>query len=176
MKIGIFCSANNNIDPEFFRLTEELGKWMGRNGHDLVFGGCNLGLMECIARSVHDAGGRTIGMIPTMIEKHGRVSDYVDVNISCNDLSDRKQLIMAQADIFIALPGGIGTLDEIFTVAASHTIGYHHKKVILYNMKGFWNSTIALLDDMQEHGFVRGKWSDFIAIANDFESLINYID
>ena len=176
MKIGIFCSANNNIDPEFFRLTEELGKWMGRNGHDLVFGGCNLGLMECIARSVHDAGGHTIGMIPTMLEKHGRVSDYVDVNVACSDLSDRKQLMMAQADIFIALPGGVGTLDAIFTVAASHTIGYHSKRVVLYNMKGFWDSTIALLDDMQQRGVIRGKWSDFIAVANDFESLINYIE
>ena len=175
MKIGIFCSANNNIDPDFFRLTEELGKWMGRNGHDLVYGGCDLGLMECIARSVHRAGGRTIGMIPTILEKNGRVSDYVDVNVSCDNLSDRKQLIMAQADIFIALPGGIGTLDEIFTVAASHTIGYHHKMVVLYNMKGFWNSTIALLNDMQERGLIRGKWSDFIAVANDFESLVEYV-
>jgi uncharacterized protein (TIGR00730 family) len=176
MKIGIFCSANDSIDPEFFRLTEELGTWMGRSGHDLVFGGCNLGLMECIARSVHDAGGHTIGMIPTMLEKHGRVSDYVDVNVACSDLSDRKQLMMAQADIFIALPGGVGTLDEIFTVAASHTIGYHSKRVVLYNMKGFWDSTIALLDDMQQRGVIRGKWSDFIAVANDFESLINYIE
>lgn len=175
MKIGIFCSANNDIDSDFFRLTEELGTWIGRNGHDLVYGGCDLGLMECIARSVHRAGGRTIGMIPTILEKNGRVSDYVNVNVSCDNLSDRKQLIMAQADIFIALPGGIGTLDEIFTVAASHTIGYHHKMVVLYNMKGFWDSTIALLDNMQERGLIRGKWSDFIAIANDFDSLVEYV-
>ncbi|MCI6550101.1 MAG: TIGR00730 family Rossman fold protein, partial [Prevotella sp.] len=64
MKIGIFCSANEQIDPDFFRMTEELGQWMGRNGHTVVFGGCNLGLMECVAKAAREAGGRTIGVIP----------------------------------------------------------------------------------------------------------------
>ena len=176
MKIGVFCSANNNIDPDFFQMTEELGTWMGQHGHDLVFGGSNIGLMECIAKAVHDAGGQTIGMVPTIIEKNGGTSDYVDVNFACNDLSDRKQLMLAQSDLCVALPGGVGTLDEIFTVVASHAIGYHHKMLILYNMKGFWNSTIALLDDMQSRGFIRGKWTDFIGVANDFEALKHYFE
>ena len=60
MKIAVFCSANSNLDPDFFKMTEELGRWMAENGHTLVFGGCNLGLMECVAKAVHDAGGTTI--------------------------------------------------------------------------------------------------------------------
>lgn len=171
MKIGIFCSANDHIDPDYFRLTEELGTWMGRHGHDLVFGGCNLGLMECIARAVRRAGGRTIGIVPAIIEKNGRTSDHADVVVPCSDLSDRKDLLLAQSDVLVALPGGVGTLDEIFTVLASHTIGYHQKKMILYNMKGFWDSTIALLDDLEQRGFVRGHRSDFIDVAPDFDSL-----
>lgn len=171
MKIGIFCSANTNIDADFFKATEQFGRWIGSNGHTLVYGGCNLGLMECVGKAVRESGGRTIGMIPSLVEKHGKVSDHVEVHVACNDLSDRKELILAQSEVLVALPGGIGTLDEIFTVAASHTIGYHRKMVVLYNMKGFWNSTIALLDDMQRQGFIRGRWSDFIAVANDFEEL-----
>lgn len=171
MKIGIFCSANEHIDADFFQFTEELGTWIGRQGHDLVFGGCNLGLMECVGKSVHQSGGRTIGMVPVIVEKNGRVSDYVDVNVACDDLTDRKALMMAQADVFIALPGGIGTLDEVFTVAASHTIGYHHKMVVLYNMKGFWNPMIAMLNEMQACGFIRGEWTEFIAVANNFAEL-----
>ena len=67
MKIGIFCSANANIDPEFFKNTEELGKWAGQNKHTIVFGGCNMGLMECIAKATREAGGHTIGVIPQII-------------------------------------------------------------------------------------------------------------
>ena len=171
MKIGIFCSANADIDPDYFVLTEELGRWMGESGHRLVYGGVSLGLMECIGRAVHESGGMTIGMVPQIIEKHGRTSEYLDVTIPCDDLSDRKALMMAQADVFIALPGGIGTLDEVFTVTASHTIGYHGKMVVLYDMKGFWSSTIALLDDLQARGFIRGRWTDFIKVARSLDDI-----
>lgn len=71
----------------------------------------------------------------------------------------------------MALPGGIGTLDEIFTVASSHTIGYHRKPVVLYNITGFWSPLIALLDDMSAQGMIRGDWKDFIAVADDLDGL-----
>jgi uncharacterized protein (TIGR00730 family) len=79
--------------------------------------------------------------------------------------------MMDQSDVFIALPGGIGTLDEIFTVASSATISYHQKKVILYNMKGFWGSLIALLDDLQEKGMIRGNWREYIKTAESIEEI-----
>ena len=171
MKIGVFCSANGQIDSEFFRATEELGRWLAQNGYDLVFGGVNQGLMECIAHAVHEGGGRTIGVVPTIVEKSGRTSQYVEVEIRCDNLTDRKQLMMDQSDVFVALPGGIGTLDEVFTVAASATIGYHDKPVILYNLKGFWNPLIALLDDLQQRNMVRGQWQQYINVANSLEEL-----
>ena len=171
MKIGVFCSANGQIDPDFFRATEELGRWLAQNGYDLVFGGVNQGLMECIAHAVHEGGGRTIGVVPTIVEKSGRTSQYVEVEIRCDNLTDRKQLMMDQSDVFVALPGGIGTLDEVFTVAASATIGYHDKPVILYNLKGFWNPLIALLDDLQQRNMVRGQWQQYINVANSLEEL-----
>ena len=86
--------------------------------------------------------------------------------------------MLVKSDVVIALPGGIGTLDEIFTVAASHTIGYHKKTVILYNMKGFYDSLIALLNDMQDRGMIRGKWTDYIRTADnisDIEDIIKSI-
>ena len=178
MKISVFCSANDNIDKDFFKMTEELGAWIAKNGHSIVFGGCNCGLMECIGNSVKNAGGMTIGVIPQIIEKGGKVSDSIDVNIACDNLSDRKELMLVKSDVVIALPGGIGTLDEIFTVAASHTNGYHKKTVILYNMKGFYDSLIALLNDMQDRGMIRGKWTDYIRTADnisDIEDIIKSI-
>ncbi len=175
MKICVFCSANQQIAPEFFNLTAELGTWAAENGHAIVYGGVNQGLMECVAKAAKTAGGQTIGVIPMMVEKSGRVSDYVDIEIPCDNLSDRKQLMMDQSDMFIALPGGIGTLDEVFTVAASATIGYHQKLVILYNMNGFWNSLIALLNDLQQRGMIRGDWHDHIKTADSLEEICRMI-
>ena len=175
MKICIFCSANQQIDPDFFRMTEELGQWASREGHTIVYGGVNQGLMECVGKAAHEAGGRTIGVIPRIVEKSGRISDYVDIEMLCDNLSDRKQMMEDQSDVFVALPGGIGTIDELFTIAAAHTIGYHDKLVILYNMKGFWDSLIAMLDDLQQKGMVRGNWHDYIAVANNLEELSRII-
>ena len=116
MKVCVFCSANHDLDRDFFAKTWELGEWLAKEGHTLVFGGTDLGLMECIAKSVHEAGGQIIGVVPSKVEENGHVSEYLDVHIPCDNLNDRKALMMAQSDVFIALPGGIGTLDEIFSV------------------------------------------------------------
>ena len=175
MKICIFCSANENIAAEYFELTRELGLWAARHGHTIVFGGVNQGLMECVARAAKEGGGHTIGVVPRVIECSGRLSDYADVDIPCDNLSDRKQLMMDQSDVFIALPGGLGTLDEIFTVVASATIGYHDKRVILYSMTRFWEPLVQLLDTLTARGMVRGPWQDHVSVAHclaDIERLL----
>lgn len=176
MKIGVFCSANNNIADIYFEKTRELGKWLGENGHSLVYGGCNVGLMECVAQSAKAAGATIIGVVPSLVEKGGRMSDILDVFIHTDNLSDRKDLLLLHSDIVIALPGGVGTLDEIFTVAASHTIGYHQKKVILYNVNGFWNSLVALLNDLADKSMIRGRIEDCIMVANTLEEIEMLID
>ena len=171
MNICIFCSANSNIPTEYFERTSELGTWMGANGHMLVFGGCNLGLMECVAKAVHDANGMTVGVVPTIVEKGGKVSDYVDVKILCDNLSDRKDLMIERSDVIIALPGGVGTLDEIFTVLAAASIGYHSKRVILYNIGGFWDSLIAMLDDLKTRGVLRAGFDDTVKVAHTLDEI-----
>ena len=171
MNICIFCSANSNIPTEYFERTSELGTWMGANGHTLVFGGCNLGLMECVAKAVHDAKGMTVGVVPTIVEKGGKVSDYVDVKILCDNLSDRKDLMIERSDVIIALPGGVGTLDEIFTVLAAASIGYHSKRVILYNIGGFWDSLITMLDDLKTRGVLRAGFDETVKVAHTLDEI-----
>ena len=171
MKICVFCSANNTIDQAFFQATEELGRWLTEKGHELVFGGVNQGLMECVAKAAKEAGGHTIGVVPSIVEETGRTSQYNDEVVTCNNLNERKQLMLDMSDVFIALPGGVGTLDEVFTIAASYTIGYHRKRVILYNINGFWDATIAMLDDMQQRGMIRGIWRNYIGVASSIAEL-----
>lgn len=176
MKIAVYCSANNGLAPEIYTLTEEFGRWIGSNGHTLVFGGCNMGMMECVAKAVHDAGGRAIGVIPDIIEKGGRISEYVDIHIPCDSLSSRKDLFMAQSDVHVVLPGGIGTLDELFMVAASASIGYHSKRVIIYNMCGYWDALVGMLDDLERKGAVRGEYSDYIKVVADMNQMADAIN
>lgn len=175
MKLCIFCSANQNIDPEFFQKTEELGLWAAKNGHSIVFGGHDAGLMHTISKTAKEAGGQVIGVVPRRIEEMGRLSPYLDVHIPTENLTDRKDLMMAGSDAFIVLPGGIGTLDELFTVAAAATLQYHKKPLILYNMKGFWDSLIALLDDLQAKGMVRGRWRDAVKEARTLDDIISLL-
>ena len=171
MKIAVFCSANSNIAPIYFERTAELGRYMALHGHELVFGGCNMGLMECIARSVSENGGHSIGVIPSKIEEHGAISKYVCDRRFVSNLSQRKDLMLELADIVVALPGGIGTLDEVFTVAAAATIGYHSKKIVLYNIDGFWNKLYDTLLHLQESGFIRGKLTDYIILTDKLEDI-----
>lgn len=171
MKLCIFCSSNNNLDPEFFSMTEELGRWAAENGHTIVFGGHDAGLMHAVSKAAKEAGGQVIGVVPHKIEEMGRLSPYLDVHIPCENLTDRKDLMMLKSDAFIILPGGIGTLDELFTVAAAATLKYHQKPLILYNMKGFWNSLINCIDDLQEKGVIRGQWRDYLNIVSNLTDI-----
>jgi len=171
MKLCIFCSANHEIDPDFFEITRLLGKWAAGEGHSIVFGGHDAGLMHAVSKAAKEAGGMIIGIVPRKIEEMGRLTPFLDVHIPTEDLTDRKALMMVHGDAFIVLPGGIGTLDELFTVASSATLGYHHKPIILYNMKGFWDSLIACLDDLHSKGVTRKDWHSYISVANSLDEV-----
>lgn len=180
MNIGIFCSANNQIDPVYFEQTAKFARWCAEHGHSIVFGGCNIGLMGCLAEAFAVTPGTDkgslIGVVPRIVEQGGRMSQHLTVHIPCDNLSDRKDLMLAHSDVLVALPGGIGTLDEVFTVAAAHTIGYHRKRLLLLNTGGFWNSLIALLDDLQQRNMIRGSWTDYISVAESVEELVGEVE
>lgn len=170
-KIGIFCSACEQIAPRYVECTRRLGAWMGRHGKTLVYGGADMGLMECVARAVKEQGGGIIGVVPSKLEERGRVSALPDRLLHTATLSERKDLIVRESDVLVALPGGVGTLDEVFHVVAAATIGYHHKRVILYNIDGFWDSLLAVLDGMQAGGFIRKPIGEFLLVASTPEEI-----
>lgn len=174
-KIGIFCSASNSIDKLFFDRTTELGEWMGKEGKTLVYGGANLGLMDCIAKAVKSTGGTVIGIVPSKLEENGKVSSILDKTIKTKNLSDRKDILVEESDVLVALPGGIGTLDEVFHVMAASSIGYHSKKVIFYNIGGFYDDLLAILDAMSEKHFSRHPLNHYFDVANNLEELTNLL-
>jgi len=171
MNICIFCSANDNIAAEYFEKTTELGAWCAEKGHSIVFGGHDAGLMHAVSWACKEAGGLVIGVVPRKIEQMGRLTPFLDVHIPTEDLTDRKQLMMDRSDAFIVLPGGIGTLDELFTVCSCITLGYHTKPIVLYNIAGCWDSLVALLDDLACQGMMRRPWREIIRVAANLDEI-----
>ena len=129
-KIGIFCSASENIDKMYFDSARQIGECMGKAVKTLIYGGADLGLMECVARAVKENGGKVIGVVPTKLEEKGRVCTFLDEVIHTHNLSERKDIMTEKSDILVALPGGIGKLDEKFHVMEDSNKGYNRKKVI----------------------------------------------
>jgi len=154
LKIGIFCASSDDIAPVYYEQTAGLGKWIGMHNHSIVYGGTANGLMECIAQSVKKWGGTTIGILPKAMYEIGWASPAVDELIITEDLTERKNKIMEIADLFIALPGGFGTLDEIFHVVAGGQVGYHDKPLLLFNQNGFYNSLIQQINQLFVEQFV----------------------
>lgn len=174
-KIAVFCSASTQVDAIYFEKAEELGRWMGSHGKWLVYGGSDMGLMDAVARAAKQNGSVVMGVVPTLLEEKGRVSDLLDVTFRTDNLSDRKDTMLREADIMVALPGGVGTLDEIFHVMAAATIGYHRKQVVFYNVNGFWDEVIAFLHRLEDTRFAHQPLERFYKVANDFEELTNIL-
>lgn len=170
-QIAVFCSAVDDIDSIHFHAARDLGTWIGQNHHTLLYGGCSLGLMECIAQYTKVTGGKVIGIVPTKLEENGNVSHLLDEVIYTSNLSDRKDKMIEMADVIVALPGGIGTLDEIFHVMAAASIGYHHKRIIFYNVEKFFQPLITYLESLKQQHFLRHENSYYFDVATNFEEL-----
>ena len=170
--VAVFCAASENIAPGYFEAAAEVGAMLGRLGATLVYGGSCSGLMEATAKAAKFAGARIVGVVPDILVERGRVSALLDEQVGCRNLSERKDIMLERSDILVALPGGVGTLDEIFHVVAAASIGYHSKRVLLYNVNGYWNPLCAALEEMLQSGFVRaGKLREYLLVADSIVEL-----
>lgn len=170
-KIGVFLSANMDVPPAYRKATEEVAAWIGASGRTLVFGGADKGMMEVLAQGVKRSGGKVFGVVPQILVDRGAVSDTLDVTYRTVDLNDRKAQIIALSDVLLALPGGIGTLDEVFTALAAQSIGIGAPRVILYDAEGCWKSLLALLDDLYAHHLLRDTPEHFVTVVRSVEEL-----
>lgn len=173
--VAIFCAASENIAPGYFEAAAEVGAMLGRLGKTMVYGGARFGLMEATAKAAKAAGARIVGVVPDILVERDRVSRLLDEQVGCSNLSERKDMMLERSDVLVALPGGVGTLDEIFHVLAAATIGYHTKRVVLYNVNGFWNALLAAVDEMSQAGFVRGEMEKYLVVADNIAQLEDLI-
>ena len=170
-KICVYCGSGTGRDPEFALAARTLGKVLAKNGIGLVYGGGSVGLMGEVATSVLDNGGHVTGIIPDFLANREHMIHRGEV-IRTRTMHDRKQLMFEHADAFVALPGGIGTLEEVVEQMTWVQLGRHRKPVLLANIKGFWEPLRALLVHMEEQNFIRPGLSIDYLIADRIEDVL----
>jgi len=153
--ICVYCGSGDGREPAYVDAALTLGTAMAKAGIGLVYGGGSLGLMGKIARAVLDNGGRVIGIIPAFLSNKERMLRDVTELIVVEDMHQRKRLMFEKSDAFVALPGGVGTLEELVEQLTWSQLGQHEKPIILANIDRFWNPLLALLEHMRAERFIR---------------------
>jgi len=165
-KICVYCGSGPGTDPAFAQAAREFGEILARNGIGLVYGGGNVGMMGEIAHAVLANGGEVTGIIPEFLVQREHAKRNVDNLIVTRDMHERKRKMFEHADAFVALPGGIGTLEELVEQLTWVQLGRHKKPVLIANIKGFWQPLCALIDHMKQSQFIRGDLDFELLVAD----------
>lgn len=176
MNITVYLGANTGNDPAFLPAVQELGNWIGANGHALVYGGSKSGLMGALADSVLDAGGHVTGVEPSFFIEAEFQHDGIDDLIVTSDMAERKAKMIELGDAFIAFPGGTGTLEEIAEVMSAVSLGHLSAPCILYNLDGYYNDLKALLGHMIDKGLSSPRRQHGIYFADDLREIASIIN
>jgi uncharacterized protein (TIGR00730 family) len=153
--ICVYCGSGVGADPAYAEAARAIGRDMAEAGIRLVYGGGSVGLMGTMARAVLDAGGEVTGIIPRFLQRREHPMAGLTELIVTEDMHERKMLMFERADAFVALPGGVGTLEELVEQMTWAQLGQHQKPVLLANIEGFWDSLIKLLEHMRRERFIR---------------------
>jgi uncharacterized protein (TIGR00730 family) len=153
--VCVYCGSGLGRDPAHEASAKDFGRLLAENGVKLVYGGGGHGLMGTVARAVLDSGGHVTGIIPDFLVRREAMLESVQEHIVVEDMHTRKRLMFERADAFLALPGGIGTLEELVEQLTWAQLGRHEKPVVLANIGGYWDPLLAMFEHMKAHTFIR---------------------
>lgn len=177
MTIAVYCGSGMGNNMCFQKAAEDLGRWIGKTGYSLVYGGGEAGLMGIIAKNAKENGARVTGVVPSDVEFiRARPQPYCDEVVFTKNMSERKQKMLELADCFIALPGGIGTVDEISEVITLTKIGVMNKKSILFNTNGFYEPFKSLLSQMCAADFLKEAELSHVLFSDNLQEIGHFID
>jgi uncharacterized protein (TIGR00730 family) len=174
-RICVYCGSGTGANPLFLACAKALGQAMADEGIGLVYGGGDVGLMGALAHATLERGGHVIGIIPDFLKARERLLHDVQETIIVPDMHTRKRLMFEKADAFVALPGGIGTLEELVEQMTWAQLGRHNKPILLLNIDGFWKPLLVLLAHMREQGFIRPGLELNYLVAERVEEVIPMI-
>lgn len=170
--VCVYCGSRDGLDPAHGQAARDCGTFIGQHGWGLVYGGGSTGLMGTVANAALAAGAPVIGVIPErLIQRelgHGGVTELQVVD----SMHQRKQLMAQQSDAFVALPGGIGTMEEIFEIWTWRQLGYHHKPLGLLNVAGYYDDLLRFIERSRESGFLWPDVQELLLVDDQIERLL----
>lgn len=170
--ICVYCGSRPGGDPAFTDAAQAVGRWIGSHGGQLVYGGGNNGLMGVVADATLQAGGRVVGIIPeALVIKEFAKRDCTELHV-VQTMHERKRMMAERADVFLALPGGIGTFEELFEVWTWRQLGYHDKPIGLLNVNGYYDALEGFLQSSLKAGFMSDWQMDLVRSSSDIATLL----
>ena len=170
--ICVFCGSRFGIDPTYGEVAEELGRTLAGNAYRLVYGAGDVGIMGAVANATQAAGGETFGVIPVhLLQQEAGKRDLTSFVVTEN-MHERKKVMFMNADAIVTLPGGAGSMDELFEVLTWRQLGLHDKPVYLLNVKGYWDPLITLIDHMITQGFADESFRALLHVVDDVPALL----
>ena len=168
----VYCGSRPGTDPRFAQSARDTGAWIGSQGWELVYGGGKVGLMGMVADATLAAGGTVYGVIPqNLMDKEVGHTGLTELHV-VDTMHTRKTMMFERADAFVALPGGIGTFEELFEIWTWHQLGVHRKPFGLLNVVGYYDPLIAMLDGMVAQGFLSPQVRELLQVGTDAASLL----
>jgi uncharacterized protein (TIGR00730 family) len=171
-KICVYCGSSPGTDPAYVEAATAFGAILAKNGIGLVYGGGSIGIMGALADAVSHHGGEVTGIIPEFLMTRERAQKGAQNLIVTRDMHERKRKMFELADAFVALPGGVGTLEELVEQLTWVQLGRHKKPVLIANIKFFWQPLCALLDHMKTLEFIRGDLNFDLLVADKVEDIL----
>ena len=170
--ICVYCGSGPGTNPAFMEAARRFGRILAENGIRLVYGGGSVGLMGACAEAVLDHGGFVTGIIPEFLTDREHMLMRAQERIITRDLHERKRLMFERADAFVALPGGVGTLEELVEQLTWAQLGRHSKPILIANIDHFWDPLCALIDHMEKLQFIRAGLTVDLLVADRIEDIL----
>jgi uncharacterized protein (TIGR00730 family) len=171
--VTVFCGSKPGVDPTYVASAQSLGKALAQMGIVLVYGGGNKGIMGAVANASLNAGGKVIGIIPKLLLEWEAQHTGLTELLVTDSMHARKLLLYEKCDVAVILPGGMGTMDELFEMLTWNNLKIHNKKVYILNANGYYNALITLLDSMDQQGFMYEDWRQRLITCESVEEMIS---
>jgi len=169
--LTVFCGSKSGNNPSFLSAAAALGNLLAQENIELVYGGGNKGLMGAVANGCLDQSGKVIGIMPKLLLEWEAQHTGLTELIITENMHDRKKILYEKGDAGLVLPGGMGTLDELFEMLTWNNLKIHNKKVFILNIEGYYDALIQLLENMDTNGFMYNNWKDRIIVCSSIEAL-----
>ncbi len=173
--VCVYCGSRMGTNPNYETAASELGQALAKANLRLVYGAGDVGLMGTVARAAQDAGGTTFGVIPEHLQKQEVGKSDLDTYIVTETMHERKKVMLYNADAVILLPGGVGSLDEIFEVITWRQLGLHNKPLIILNIDGYWDPLRDLIEHIETQGFSGADVANNLFWVDNVEAAITYL-